>query len=172
MYARVAYVDSDGFANRATDALRDDAVRTLAAERVTDDIVLERRQDLLAARPLIEGVVSGAIGSRAFTDLFRAGVRDAHRALVLGDAHTLTLTLADAGSVVAAALDVLKPSIAADVRSTGAATLLDKDLGTAGSAFSAAAGRAKLLAVVLTLLWIAVTAAAVLTARARHRAVA
>jgi hypothetical protein len=90
-------VDSDQFANRATVALRDDSVRSLIAEQVTDQLVLSKAIDLIAARPLIESIVSGVVGDRAFTGAFRAGVRDVHRAVFDRDQHTLTLTLADVG---------------------------------------------------------------------------
>src|SRR3954452_119725 len=75
-YVRRAAVDSDQFANRATAALRDDSVRSLVATRITDQVVLERRADLLTARPIIQSVVSSALGGSAFTRAFRAGVRD------------------------------------------------------------------------------------------------
>ncbi len=45
-YTRRAVVDSDQFANRATAAPRDDSVRALIAERITDDVVLENQADL------------------------------------------------------------------------------------------------------------------------------
>jgi hypothetical protein len=80
-YVRRAAVDSDQFANRATVALKDDSVRSLIAERITDQLVLEKRADLTTARPLIQSVVSSAVGGRAFTGAFRAGVRDLHRTL-------------------------------------------------------------------------------------------
>lgn len=50
-YARSAIFDSDQFANRATAALRDDSVRTVASERITDEVVLRQEGDLVAARP-------------------------------------------------------------------------------------------------------------------------
>src|SRR3954462_5130722 len=80
-YVRHAAVDSQQFANRATVALHDDSVRTLIGERITDRVVLAHAGDLLAARPIIEQVVSALVGSRAFTGLFRSGVRDVHRAI-------------------------------------------------------------------------------------------
>jgi hypothetical protein len=49
-YARQTVVTSDQFANRATDALRDDSVKSLIAERITDDVVLKNQEDLIAAR--------------------------------------------------------------------------------------------------------------------------
>ena len=65
-YVRRAAVNSDQFANRATAALRDESVRTVIAERVTDEVVLKRQADLLAARPLIESAMSGIVGGGAF----------------------------------------------------------------------------------------------------------
>src|ERR671917_1893354 len=73
-YVRRAAVDSDQFANRATAALRDDSVREVVAERITDDVVLENAADLTAARPIIQAAASGIVGSRAFTGLFRSAV--------------------------------------------------------------------------------------------------
>ena len=87
-YTRRAAVDSDQFANRATAALRDDSVRSLVAERITDDVVLKNESDLIAARPIIESVAAAVVGSRAFTSLFRSAVRDVHRALFDRDQDT------------------------------------------------------------------------------------
>ncbi len=111
-YVRRAAVDSDQFANRATAALRSDSVRSLAAQRITDQIILEHKSDLLAARPIIESVVSSVVGGRAFTGVFGAGVRDMHRALFGRDQNTLTLTVADIGTIVAAGLEVVAPGTA------------------------------------------------------------
>ena len=118
-YVRRAAVDSDQFANRATAALRDDSVRSLIAEKLTDEVVLEHERDLIAARPIIESVASTIVGSRAFTSLFRSAVRDVHRALFDRDRDTVTLTVADVGTVLAAALEQLRPSLAAKVKATG-----------------------------------------------------
>src|SRR5215475_69294 len=81
-YVQRAATNSDQFANRATVALQDDSVRSLIAQRVTDELVLKQESDLLAARPLIQSIVSSVIGARAFTNAFRAGVRDVHRAVL------------------------------------------------------------------------------------------
>src|SRR6266550_3684390 len=97
-YVHRAAVDSDQFANRATVAFRDDSVRSLVAEKITDDIVLRKEGDLLAARPLIQSVTSAVVGSRAFTSLFRSAVRDVHSALFNRDRDSVTLTVADVGT--------------------------------------------------------------------------
>ena len=110
-YVRLAAVDSDQFANRATAALRDDSVRSLVAEKITDDVVLEEQRDLLAARPIIQSVASSIVGTRAFTGLFHAGVRDVHRAIFNRNRDTVTLTVADVGTVMAAALRAVRPAL-------------------------------------------------------------
>ena len=61
-YLRRSVFDSERFANRATAALHDPAVRTVIGERVTDQLVLHNEADLLAARPLIASAVSGIAG--------------------------------------------------------------------------------------------------------------
>ena len=81
-------------------------------------------EDLVAARPLIESAVSGVIGGGAFGGLFRTSVRDVHRSLVQEDAQTLTLTLADVGLVVSAALEQVRPDLARQIEDSGAVTLL------------------------------------------------
>ena len=170
-YARIALVDSGQFANRATAALTDDSVRTLIAEKVTDEVVLAQRADLLAARPLIESVASGVVGSRAFADLFRAAVRDVHRAVFQRDQDTVTLTIADVGTVLAAALEQVRPSLAKEVRSTERVEVLRRDLGSTGGELARAGKTVRALALVLLLAWVALVAAAIATARDRRRAV-
>src|SRR3712207_2321109 len=114
-YIRRAAVDADQFANRASAALSDDSVRALVSTQVTDQLVLKSKADLIAARPVIQSVVSSIVGGDAFTKTFRAGVRDVHRALFDGDQNTVTLTLADIATIVGAALQAVQPSLADDV---------------------------------------------------------
>jgi hypothetical protein len=148
-YARLVAVDSDQFANRAVAALRDDSVRTLVAEKITDEVVLKNRADLLAARPIIESVASGVVGSRAFTALFEGAVRDVHRALFHRDRDTVTLTVADVGTVLAAALQELRPSLAAEVESAGRVELLKRDIGGLSADLARVGDEIRLLAVFL-----------------------
>lgn len=75
--------DADQAAARATSALSDDDVRTVVARKVVDEVLLDAEPDLLAARPLLEGLAKSIVGSDAFTGLFGFAVRDAHRASVV-----------------------------------------------------------------------------------------
>src|SRR5918999_2445385 len=148
-YARRAAVDSDQFANRATAALRDDSVRALVAEKITDDVVLENAADLTAARPIIQSAASGIVGSRAFTGLFRSAVRDVHRALFDRDRDTVTLTLADVGTVLAAALEQVRPSLARELEATERVELFQRDIGSASGDVARLADKVRALALVL-----------------------
>jgi hypothetical protein len=170
-YMRRAAVDSDQFANRATVALKDDSVRSLIAERITDQLVLEKRADLTTARPLIQSVVSSAVGGRAFTGAFRAGVRDLHRTLFSRDQHTLTLAVGDVGAIVAAGLELVQPSVAERVRTTNHVNLVERDIGSVNAKLAQAADNIRLLAWLFLFLALASAAGALLLARDRRRTV-
>ncbi|HKP21265.1 MAG TPA: hypothetical protein VJT68_07095 [Thermoleophilaceae bacterium] len=159
-YARQTVVNSDQFANRATEALRDDSVKTLIAEKITDEVVLEQKADLVAARPLIESVTSEIVGGRAFTELFRKAVRDVHRSLFKQDRDTVTLTIADIGTVLAAALQHVRPDLAEQVGSSERVEVLNDDIGSLSAALADIAERVRLLALLLALLAVALAAAA------------
>ena len=169
-YLRHVVVNDNQFADRATTALQAPAVRSLVAGKVTDDLVIRHADQLLAARPLIEGIVSGAVGGRAFGDLFRAGVLDLHRAVFDRDEHTVTLTLADVGTVAASALDVVRPSLARQLRAEQRVSLFRRDIGSA-SVTALRFARHTLLAVwLLSLIALLAAAGAVVLARDRRRA--
>ena len=148
-YARLAALDSDQFANRATAALRDDSVRALNAQRLTDDVVLRRQGDLLAARPLIESAAAGVVGGRAFTSLFRSAVRDLHRAVFQRDQTTVTLTVADIGTVLAAALRKERPALADRVEAAGRAELFRRRLDDVSATLADVASRIRELTLIL-----------------------
>ena len=170
-YTRRVAVDENQFADRAVIALQSPAVRTLVARRVTDDLVVHHASNLLAARPLIQTVVAGAIGGRAFGDLFRVAVRDVHRAVFDRDENTVTLTLADAGTVAASALDVVKPSLAKQLRVTKRVQLVKDNLGSVSGAAVRVTDRIRLLALLLGLVALLASAGAVALAPDRRRAV-
>jgi hypothetical protein len=174
-YAARALLDADRFSDRAAVALQDDRVRTVLAERITDDLVLANEPDLVAARPLIASAVGGAIGGDAFAGLFRRGVRDLHRAVIAGDEDTLTLTLVDAATVAAAALRELRPGLADDLARAdpgGDARLaVGGDVAAAASDLAALLGRVRWIALLLAALAVAAAAASVAVVADRRRAV-
>jgi hypothetical protein len=168
-YAWRAVSDSDQFANRAAAALRDDRVRTLIAERITDDLVLARSPNLQAARPLIQSTAADVVGSRAFSGLFRSAVRDVHAAVFAHDQNTWTLTVADVGTVIAAALEQLQPGLARQIQRSNRDVQLQREQldGAVGEVLR----DLKILAIVLPLLTVGLVAAALAVAPDRRRAV-
>lgn len=170
-YVERAGVDSDQFANRATAALSDDSVRALIAERVTDEVILAQQRDLITARPIIEATTSGIVGSRAFTGVFRLAVRDVHRALFARSQGTVTLTLADMGIVLAAALEQVRPSLARQVASTERVELATRDLGTATAKAAGLANDLRWLALIGLVLSVAFVAGALALSGDRRRTV-
>jgi hypothetical protein len=170
-YARQAAVDSDQFANRATVALRHDSVRSLIAQKLTDEVILKNKADLIAARPIIESVASDVVGGRAFTNLFRKAVRDVHRALFKRDRNTVTLTVADVGAVLAAALEQVRPELARKLSSTERVELVERNIGSLSATLADIAERIQLLAVLLLVLSLALAAGALLLSRDRRQTV-
>src|SRR6476660_4712868 len=131
-YARRALFEPQQFADRATATLHDSSVRTLIGERVTDRVVLRQNADLLAARPLIASAISGVVGGRAFGSLFHRAALDTHRAVFEHDENTVTLTVADIGTVAAAAIRAVRPSLARDLQASGRIEVVDHHVGAAG----------------------------------------
>ncbi len=170
-YARQAGVDSDQFANRATVALHDESVRSLIAQKVTDELVLKNEADLIAARPIIESVASEIVGGRAFTSLFRKAVRDLHRALFKRDRNTVTLTLTDVGTVLAAALEQVRPALADELQATERVELVTSDIGSLSAKLADIAETVELLALFLVLLSLVLVAGALVVATDRRQAV-
>ena len=159
-YARQTVVNSDQFANRATEALRDDSVKSLIGEKITDEVVLKNKADLVAARPIIESVASNIVGGRAFTELFRKAVRDVHRSLFKHDRDTVTLTIADVGTVLAAALQQVRPDLAEQVGSSERVEVLHDDIGSLSATLGDIAERIRLLALFLVILALALVGGA------------
>src|SRR5690242_16581981 len=170
-YARHAAVNSDQFANRATVALRDDSVRSLIAQKLTDEVVLRNEADLLAARPLIESALAGVVGGRAFGGLFRSAVRDVHRAVFERDQRTVTLTVADVGTVLAAALQRFRPSLAREVRDVAPVEVVRRRSSSLGATLPQYADAVRVFSILLPLAAIALAAGALWVSPERRRTV-
>jgi hypothetical protein len=170
-YVRRAGVDSDQFANRATVALSDDSVRDLIADKLTDEVVLKNQSDLIAARPIIQSVASAIVGTRAFTELFRFAVRDVHRAVFHRDKDTVALTVGDVGTVLAAALQKLRPSLAGQVEATDRVELLKRDVGTFSGDMVRLADKVRFIATLLLVLTLLLVAGALVLSPDRRRTI-
>lgn len=170
-YVQRAAFDSDQFANRATAALGDDSVRTLIASEITDHVVLRNEADLLAARPVIQSFASAIVGSAPFESLFRRAVLDVHRALFARDQDTITLTVADVGTVLAAALEEVRPRLARELGDVEHVPLLRRELDARGADLARVADDVHVLSVVLFVAAALAAVGAVALAPDRRRAV-
>ncbi len=170
-YAQRALLDSGQFADRATAALRDPAVRDLVGERVTDGLVLKNEPDLQSARPLIVSSVSGIVGGSAFSSLFHRAAADAHRAVFQHDQDTITLTLADVGTVAGAALETVRPDLARKLEQERGIVVTRERIGSTTGDLVRLAHRVKVIAWLLAALTLACAAAAIWLAPDRREAV-
>jgi hypothetical protein len=98
-------------------------------------------------------------------------VRDVHRAVLHRNKDTVTLTVADVGTVLAAALQKLRPSLAAELESTGRVELVKRDIGSFGADLARAGDRIRLLAVFLFVLSVLLAAGALAVSPDRRRTV-
>ncbi len=171
-YARRTLFDSDQFANRAASTLQADSVKTLVAERVTDQLVLAHQSDLIAVRPLIESAVSSIVSGSPFRTLFVRAVADAHRAVFQHNQNTVVLTLSDVGTVAGAAIQKLRPSLAAQLDRGGRVELVNNDVGQATGGLARLARRVRALAIVLPFLTLLFAAGAIIVSPDRRRTVA
>jgi hypothetical protein len=151
-YVSNAILDADKFADRATAALEDDAVRKEIATVVTDELVLRADPDLVAARPIIEGALAELIGGSAFQSIHRAALNDVYRALIDHDQNTVTLTLADIGTLVRGAVQALAPRAARQIPADADASIRDIELPSAVTDVLRTAHELRSLATVLAIL--------------------
>lgn len=114
-YAERAIFNSNQFAARAASTLENPDVRREIAVLVTDEVVISAEADLVAFRPLIEGIADQLVGSSAFRSLFRSSVADLHRAIFTNDQQTVTLTVLNLGVILRAALERVAPEAAEKV---------------------------------------------------------
>jgi hypothetical protein len=170
-YAQRALFDSDQFADRASSTLADSSVRSLVADRVTDEVVLRHQADLLSARPIIASAISGVVGASAFRSLFRRAALDVHRAVFERDQDTVVLTVADVGTVVATALGALRPELARQVRDSGRVEVVDRDIGSVSGEAARIARNVRVIAFVLAALTLVTAVAALVIAPDRRRTV-
>ena len=168
-YARRALVDSDQFANRATAALRSEPVRTRIADRITDEVVLAHKGDLLAARPLIASVA----------EVLSAGARSRRCsappcATCMPPCSRATRTRSRSPCATSAPCSPRRWSRCSrrwrgSSSRTIASTVVREEAGGLDATLVAGARTIRTLSVVLALLWVALTAAALWVARDRRR---
>jgi len=169
IYVLDTVVDSDEFAKRMADVLSQPEVGELIAEKVVDQIV-EAKPNTLAARPLLEQVVSRVISGQAFRSIYEAAIRDVHRTIFLGETDTVSVRLTDMVLIVRTQAAVLAPQLADEIPDDITDTLIDVQSSQITVRALRFSKNVRLLALVLPLTSLIAFAAAVLLATDRRRA--
>jgi len=169
-WGRTTLFDADGFTDRATVALDNEAVRGLLAGKLADQIIAHGPNELITVRPLVQATVSQAMLTGPFQVLYRNAVREAHRSLMGGD-ESIALRLVDVMILVTGPLESLDPRLAAklpEIR-TSLIELRRRDF---ASDLIAGASQVRFLGWLIPLLSLVLFGIAVRTASDRDRAIA
>lgn len=115
LYLRENILDQDAFGDRAEAAFSDQRVRLAVAQPVTDAIVDAGPAKLVNARPLIESIVVGVLGTPPARATFGEAARTVEAKLFQRDPDTLLLNLATTATIAATVVESVAPQIAAEV---------------------------------------------------------
>jgi hypothetical protein len=135
LYAELVIFDARAFAARAALSLGDPRVSGFVAERITDEVVAQKR-DLMAIRPLLVGTTRTIVSSEPFRVGFRRAAQSAHATLFSQSAERLALSVPDLGVLVRSAL-AHDPSLASRVPAKLRGSILVEPSGKAARALTA-----------------------------------
>ena len=98
-----AVFNSDFFSDHVASSLKDPRVASYLAGQITDAVV-EKNEDLILVRPLIEGTAQVVVSSQPFRAIFRTAVKQSHQLMVSEGGHDILLSLSDVGVILKNAL--------------------------------------------------------------------
>jgi hypothetical protein len=124
-YARTQVIEPEAFADHAEAALQDDEVRTVVSREIVVNVIETGSTDLVAARPVLESVVSALIDTEPFRRLFRQAAIEASLVFFDRDQDNLVFDLADASKLVRFGLKSAAPELAKEVPRELDVTLAD-----------------------------------------------
>lgn len=160
-YARTEVLDEEAFADRATSALEDDAVRDFVAQQLVVQVIERSSPDVLAARPLLEGLIRAGIDTDPFRRLFRRAAIEANRVLFERERSSVAFELADATKILRFALSELAPDLGAEIPSELDVALLELEEREFARESLAVADEVRFLGIVLPVLALLLLVAAV-----------
>ncbi|HEX5910809.1 MAG TPA: hypothetical protein VFY44_09965, partial [Thermoleophilaceae bacterium] len=170
LYLRFEVAEQDAFADRAVAAFDRPEVRRVVAREVVVQLIDRGSTDLVAARPVLEGVVEALVGTPPFQRLVRAAAAQSHQVLFERDDNSLVFDLADVSTVVLSGMRSVSPDIARRVPDDVDARLVDvRERNFAGDTL-AAADAVRRLAVWLPVLAVLLLIGALVLAADRRRA--
>ncbi len=124
LYLREEVLDSQAFADRAVEAIHQPTVQHVVARQITVQLIEPAIPDLLAGRPLITTAVRAAVTSKPFERVIRLAALHGHRLLFQRNGGNAVFDIADAGKVVASALQNISPKLAKELPKRTEAVLL------------------------------------------------
>jgi hypothetical protein len=114
-YARSEIVDEHAFADHALEALDDDELRAVVATEITVQLIERGSADVVAARPLIEQVVSTIVDTQPFKQVFREAARQANRLLFVRNRDNVAFNVSDAVEIIRFAVKSVDPKLASEL---------------------------------------------------------
>lgn len=115
LYLRQSVLDRDAFSERAEHAISDQRVRLAVAQPITDAIVDSGPAKLVNARPLIESVVVGALGTAPARAAFGEAANALEEKLFQREPNTMLLNLAGTADLALGTLESVAPQIADEI---------------------------------------------------------
>ena len=111
------FASSQGFADVATDMLRDAAVRDVVSDKIVTALEAQDPTAEMAAsyRPVMKQVVALVVGTPAFQGVFHSGVRELHAQIARGFQSTVRVEVPDAAQMVKTRLKTTQPNLLASV---------------------------------------------------------
>ncbi len=170
LYVRQELLSSPRFADRTIAALGKAPVRRVVAREIVVQVIDQASPDVLAARPVITSAVETLVSSPPFRGLLRTAAEHAHR-LLFDSGGNVAFSIADAGTVVISALRTLAPDVAKHIPAEVDARLLELRRRSFAARTLRAAGKVRVLGVLLPLLTVLLLAASVAVAPRRRLAV-
>ncbi len=149
LYLRESILDRDGFADRAERALGDHRVRLAVAQPISDAIVDSGPAKLVNARPLIESVVVGALGTPPARAAFGEAARALEAKLFQRDPDALLLNLVGTADLALGTLESVAPQLADEIPAKLRRVRIDITASVAGIDSIQAAENVRVLGLVL-----------------------
>ncbi|MFL5874345.1 MAG: hypothetical protein ACJ76T_00430 [Solirubrobacteraceae bacterium] len=125
LYLREEVFDAGAFAHRATASLQKSDIRGTISDIVVATAIEKGTTELIQAKPLLQTVVNGALGTPAFGSIFRHAALNLHKAAFTRDDRSVALDLADAGQVAISAANAIAPQLAKKIPKDLNARLID-----------------------------------------------
>jgi hypothetical protein len=171
LYLRTEILDSGAFADRAVAAIQQPTVQRVMAREIAVQVIEPGVPDLVAARPVIESAVRLVVSSTPFAPVIRLAAEQGHRLLFERGGGNAVFDLADAGTIVSAALRTLAPKVAREIPAKTEAVLLTLRRRSFAGDTLRFAETARAAGIVLPALAVLLFALAIVVARDRRRAI-